>query len=163
MEKCFAASRGRFASGPRIFLLVLSMGVAANLQSQTTPQPPAAGAQLGSVGGTVVDRTGAVVANAKVTLTEQVPTGNSASGGSKREAVTDGSGKYLFAFVDPGSFLIDVAVPGFAPAQQSGILQSGEDYAAPDILLNVASADTAVDVTLSQEQIAEDEVKIEEK
>jgi len=154
MGKSLQAIRGKTAPGIGVLCFVFAIGVLANGQAPVTPGP-----QLGSVSGTVVDRTGAVVGNAKITL---MPDGTALAAAAKREGVTDSGGHFIFAFVIPGGFHLTVAAPGFAPAQQGGTLHPGEDYVAPQIVLDVARADVDVDVTLSPEQVAEDEVKVEE-
>ena len=47
--------------------------------------------------------------------------------------------------------------------QKSGVLQPGENYTIPQITLVVAENIVDVEVTLSQQQIAQDQIKIEEK
>jgi protocatechuate 3,4-dioxygenase beta subunit len=56
--------------------------------------------------GVVNDSSGAVVANAKVTLRD-------AGSGSARETVTDSAGYYTFASVPVGSYILTVEAPGF--------------------------------------------------
>ena len=104
----------------------------------------------------MVDQSGALVANVKITLTVQGLT-------SKREALSDSDGYFLFADVIPGPFQLAFSAPGFATVKQSGILQDGEHYLAPQVALVVARADIDVDVSESAAQVAEDEIKLEEK
>jgi hypothetical protein len=82
---------------------------------------------------------------------------------SKREARSDGEGHFGFGGVLPGPFQIFVAASGFAPMQKSGVLQPGENYTIPQITLVVAENIVDVEVTLSQQQIAQDQIKIEEQ
>jgi hypothetical protein len=82
---------------------------------------------------------------------------------SKREARSDGEGHFGFGDVLPGPFQIFVAASGFAPMQKSGVLQPGENYTIPQITLVVAENIVDVEVTLSQQQIAQDQIKIEEQ
>lgn len=128
------------------------------LPHASTPAPPTAPVQAisGSISGTVVDQSGALVANVKITLTVQGLT-------SKREALSDSDGYFLFADVIPGPFQLAFSAPGFATVKQSGILQDGEHYLAPQVALVVARADIDVDVSESAAQVAEDEIKLEEK
>ncbi len=120
--------------------------------SQTTPVEP----KSGSISGTVVDQSGAVIANVKITLSRQDLT-------AKRETLSDTDGHFLFADTTPGPFQLTFTASGFATVQQSGILQAGEDYVVSKIALTVARADVDVFVIESRAQVAEDEVKIEEK
>ncbi len=128
---------------------------------QAAPDQP----QPGGVSGTVVDPDGAVIANVKITLTQTgVPSGVPSTGvASKREARSDGNGYFVFAGVAPGPFQLSLSAPGFAPLEQSGILHAGEYYIVPQIVLAVARNTEDGEVTLPQEQVAEDQVKVEEK
>ena len=125
--------------------------------SQTAPNQP----QPGSISGTVVDPDGAVIPNVKATLAQ--PDLTSTGTTAKQEALSDGEGHFVFANVAPGPFQISLAVSGFAPVQKSGVLQPGENYTIPQITLAVAENIVDVEVTLSQAQVAEDQIKIEEK
>jgi hypothetical protein len=164
MGKFASTSGGKLVERACLLFFALTMGAAAWGQASAPPAgasaPAGAVPQLGSVSGTVVDRTGAVVGNAKITLT---PDGAALAAAVKREAVTDSGGHFVFAFVMPGGFRLTVVAPGFAAAQRSGMMLAGEDYVAPQIVLEVAQANVDVDVTLSAEQVAEDEVKVEEQ
>jgi hypothetical protein len=114
------------------------------------------GQQTGSIRGTVVDPSGAVIANVKISLAGQGLTAN-------RETFSDADGQFFFSEVAPGPYQMSFIAAGFAPSQQSGTLHPGENYVVPQTALVVASANVALEVTESPAQIAEDEVKIEEK
>lgn len=122
------------------------------------PAPPIASdaQQTGSIRGTVVDPSGAVIANVKIGLTMQGFT-------AKKETLSDADGQFLFSDVAPGPYQITLTATGFAPLQQSGTLHPGENYVLPQIALVVALANVDVEVKETSAQIAEDEVKIEEK
>ncbi|MFZ0948289.1 MAG: carboxypeptidase-like regulatory domain-containing protein [Candidatus Sulfotelmatobacter sp.] len=112
--------------------------------------------QLGKISGTVVDPDGAVIANVKIIIAQQGVT-------SKRGALSDGDGHFALADVAPGPFQLSLTASGFAPLEKSGVLRAGEDYVIPQIALVVAPADVDVEVTVAPEQVAEDQVKAEEK
>ena len=148
-----------------VWLICVMSSIAVVGQSPEEPgQPPTASApqttipepNSGSVSGTVVDQSGAVIANVRVTLVEP-------SLASKREALSDGDGRFLFADVISGPFQLTLTASGFATIEQSGMLRGGEDYVAPQIALVVAHAEVDVEVSESSAQVAEDEVKVEEK
>jgi hypothetical protein len=134
-----------------------SQRLATGQSSQPPVQSPAQQTDQqssGSIGGTVVDQTGAVVASAHVTLTrgDQFPA---------REAQSDGDGRFSFASIAPGPFRIEITLPGFLPQTFSGTLHSGEDFLLPQITLMVgANIDVVV---LPQEVVAEAQLKQEEK
>jgi hypothetical protein len=140
-----------------------SQSAVAGAQETKTPAPQASPnqAQPGSISGTVVDPDGAVIPNVKITLAQ--PDLASTGATSKQEARSDGEGHFVFANVAPGPFQISLAASGFAPLQTAGALQPGENYTLPQIALAVAENLVDVEVTLSQEQVAEDQIKIEEK
>jgi len=113
-------------------------------------QPP------GTICGSVADRSGAFVRGAAVKVAY-----DDASAGP--EAVTDEDGRFCLADVSPGSFHLTVTLQGFATQTVTGILHSGEHYSAPPIVLEVAPASAEVHVSPSQEEIAQDEIKAQEK
>ncbi len=124
--------------------------------TQEMPNSP----RSGGISGTVVDPDGAVIANVKVTLTRTGGTSTEVS--SKTEARSDDQGDFIFTNVAPGPFQLSVTASGFAPLERSGVLQAGESLVIPQIALAVAHNRVDVEVTLSQEQVAEDEIKVEE-
>jgi hypothetical protein len=121
-------------------------------QSQDAPQPQAAG----TISGTVVDGTGAVVAGARVKLSREDQSLN-------QEVGTDGEGQFSFGSVAPGPFQLTVSSAGFTTQTSSGTLHSGENYNVPPITLALAAANTEVHVTFTRTELAEAEIKDEEK
>jgi len=77
--------------------------------------------------------------------------------------LTGDDGQFSFANIAPGSFHLTITSAGFATQASSGILRSGEIYIVPSIALDVATANTEVQVGLSQTEVAEEEIKVEEK
>jgi len=120
-------------------------------QEQAPAQPLA-----GTVSGTVVDQMGAVIPGARVTISRKVPP-------LSQEAMSDSDGQFSFAGITPGQFLLTIASPGFTTQTSSGTLHSGEDYVAPPVALVVATAATEVKVSLTPIQVAEAEIKDEER
>jgi hypothetical protein len=133
-------------------------------QEANEPQTPVQNtpvSQSGTISGIVVDPSGALVANVKIALTSPSDPSNSLL--SKKEAHTDGAGHFAIADVSPGPFQVSITAAGFAPQQKSGTVHSGEDYVFSSIALAVAQNNVDVEVILPQEQVAEDEIKVEEK
>jgi hypothetical protein len=81
----------------------------------------------------------------------------------KEETVSGADGQFSFNNLPPGSFRLTVAMPGFATQTSSGALQPGESYSVPAIILSVASASSEVKVTFTHTEMAEAELKDEEK
>lgn len=157
-------------------LSVLFCGLSTSAQSQEPPvvqgaesRPPNAGGtgvpatqQLpdqqapGTIAGIVVDQTGTSVPGARVKLAreDQSPI---------QEVLSDGDGRFAFAQIAPGPFRLTIDSVGFASQASSGILRSGETYTIPQITLAVATAITEVRVVPSQIEVAEDQIKVQEK
>lgn len=141
-----------------------SLGVAGagHVIGETTRIAATAGAQLaeqqlsGTISGTIVDRMGAAVAGARVTLFRDDPW-------QGRDVLSKSDGQFSFTNVPPGPFQLATSADGFATQTLSGALHSGENYTVPPIVLDVAAASTEVHVSLSRTEEAEAEIKDEEK
>jgi hypothetical protein len=110
----------------------------------------------GSIRGTVVDQSGALVAGARVTLTGQDQS-------TKRDALTGADGQFSFANIFPGPFHLTITSAGFAAGASSGVLHAGEIAVLPQIVLSVATNVTEVQVGVAQTEVAEEQMKVEEK
>lgn len=75
--------------------------------------------QAGALQGTVTDPTGAVVANAKVVVTNQ-------STGTQRTVTTSASGFYSTEALEPGPYTIHIEAAGFSGANIKLIVQVGQ-------------------------------------
>lgn len=109
----------------------------------------------GTVSGTVVDQSGAVIAGARVTLTRDPAT--------RLEALSGTDGQFSFSNVDPGPFQLTITSKGFAEKTSSGVLHSGEIEMVPQIVMGVAENITEVDVGVPRVEVAEEQIKVEEK
>ncbi|HUO17948.1 MAG TPA: carboxypeptidase-like regulatory domain-containing protein [Verrucomicrobiae bacterium] len=119
---------------------------------QALPSAPVPQA-TGSIHGSVVDQDGAVIANATVVLAEGTATSQSS---------TAADGTFDFANLPPGSFEVTISASGFATQKQSGELQAGQQYIVLPVQMVVA-ANVQVNVTETQQEIAEEEVHQEEQ
>ena len=110
----------------------------------------------GTITGIVVDQTGAPVSGARVKLSreDQSPI---------QEVLSDGDGRFTLTQIAPGPFQLTTDSAGFATQASSGILRSGETYTIPQITLAVATAVTEVRVVPSRIEVAEDQIKVQEK
>jgi hypothetical protein len=116
--------------------------------------------QPGSITGTVVDQSGALVAGARVNLTRGNDTNKDQS---TQEAVSGADGRFSFANIAPGAFQLTISSAGFAQQTSSGVLRAGEVYTVPQIALVIAPNVTDVEVALSRVEVAEAQIKDEEK
>jgi hypothetical protein len=78
------------------------------------PRPAHAQVLYGSVTGSVMDQTGAVVPGAQVTITNDAT-------GLKRQATTDPTGRYRVLDLPEGTYTIDVSASGFRPLKKTNI------------------------------------------
>jgi len=94
----------------------------------------------GGMQGVVKDPSGAVVPNAKV-----VVTGTSLVG--SKELETDSSGYYRFANLPPGIYTITTTAKGFKTFKRGGLILEVGHLPTSDIVLEVGSAATTVEVS----------------
>src|SRR5271156_4716250 len=110
----------------------------------------------GSVSEVIVDPSESVVARAQVRLTRE---DQSAS----EEVLSDDDGRFSFANVAPGSFQLTITLEGFTTQVISGTVRPGEDYIFPKVVLALATQVTQVTVALTQVELAEVQIKDQEK
>ena len=99
------------------------------------------GQQLtGTLTGTTMDTTGAVVPNAKVTMKNELS-------GDTRTTVSNGSGYFSITAVQPGTYTVTVAATGFKGWSQSGIaFAQGDNKDLPNISLQVGAITETVEI-----------------
>src|SRR5690349_18384847 len=123
-----------------LFSLVFVVIFALPLFAQT-PQSASGSAEKaqlsGSISGTIVDSTQAVIAGARVKLTRDENT-------PAQETISGGDGKFSFIDLSAGPFQLTITATGFASQTSSGTLQAGETHNLLTITLAVAKADTEV-------------------
>jgi len=94
----------------------------------------------GGVRGLATDATGAVVAGAVVTLTDE-------STNISRSAVTTSAGEYTFAAVDPGNYSVTILAPGFTKLTQTHVLVTIGVTTTVDMGMKTGSTAETVEVT----------------
>ena len=109
----------------------------------------------GTISGTVVDQSGAVVAGALATLTRENQAPN--------QQVVGDDGQFSFANVAPGPFQLIITAASLTAQTISGKLQPGENYVAPQISMRVATEVTSVRVEPPPVEVAEMQIKDQEK
>jgi carboxypeptidase family protein len=110
----------------------------------------------GSVSGAVVDPNGSGVIGAHINLQRE-------DRSSSQEALAQDDGQFSFTNVPPGPFRLVVNSTGFAAQSIPGNLGSGESCVVPRITLAVATNVTEVRVELSPIELAQEQLKDQEK
>jgi hypothetical protein len=114
-----------------IFAVVLLLIVPAALYGQI--------AGTGSIQGNITDATGAMIAHAQVTLTNE-------STKVVLSSKTDGSGGYIFPNISIGTYSLGVAEAGFQTYSQTGIVLEVGSSISLDVKMTVGSATEKVEV-----------------
>ena len=125
--KCLTAVRRYVSTFSYVALLLL----ATRADSQN--------AGTGNIQGTVTDSTGAVLANANVTLTEVAT-------GVKHETKTDNAGLYVFPNIPITTYNLVATAPGFETYKQTGIVLEVGSNIAINPALAVGKAEIEIDV-----------------
>lgn len=111
----------------------------------------------GSLEGAVVDSNHNLLSGAQVHLERD---GSSAS----CDLVTEPDGRFLFIDLPRGSFRLRVSFSGMETLVDEQImLQNGQHLRLPDLTVHLATTTQQVTVTVSQVELAQEEVKTEEK
>lgn len=95
---------------------------------------------LTSIAGTITDPTGAVVANANVTVRNEATS-------AERKAVTSSSGNYSIPSIPAGSYTLIIEAPGFKKYERSGNSLQSSVAATLDATLTLGQTNETVQVT----------------
>jgi len=117
---------------------------------------PAAIAQQGRIGGTVVDPSGASVPHAQIKL-------SLAGRAPDQETLSAESGEFSFANVPAGAYRLTFSANGFATKAISGELLPGQTLALPQTTLAIDRLVTEVSVTQTQVELAQQQIRVEEQ
>src|SRR3954471_1859242 len=112
--------------------LAITVGCAQSLLAQ--------GTDLGTIRGTVSDPSGAVVANASVTIADLAT-------GTLRHTETNPHGEYQMFGLRSGTYKVTIAAQGMTPADITGIVLTGSDTVNANAVLRVLAASESVVVT----------------
>jgi Carboxypeptidase regulatory-like domain len=134
-----------------VSLALLACGFPAAVQAQQPEKLLSA-----SISGTIVDPSRAAIAGAHVKLSRE-------DRSPDQEALSGDDGQFSFANIAPGPFQLTVTLQGFAAQACSGTLQPGESYTVPEIAMALATEVTEVRVVVSRTEVAEDQIKTQEK
>lgn len=94
---------------------------------------------FGTISGEITDPSGAVVPGAKVTLVDQQK-------GFQFFTTSEGSGRYLFTSVPPGSYSVSIEAQGFEKAVRTNVTLSVSENVTANLRLKVATAAESVEV-----------------
>jgi hypothetical protein len=151
----FPAFRNNFLFSFVCFVVYTASLFAQDFQSTSNPADSAQ--PSGSISGTIVDSTQAVIAGARIKLTRDDKT-------AMQEIISGSDGRFSFTNLPPGPFQLIIAASGFAGQTSSGNLQSGETRNLLSIVLPIAKADTEVMVSpATNVEVAEEQIKVEEQ
>jgi hypothetical protein len=117
---------------------------------------PLAFGQSGTISGTVVNTNGGAVANADVDLLLD-------QRGPDQQTKSGSDGTFSFSIIAPGPYRLTFHALGFAVKTLAGELHAGEGVTLPKIELTVAVRTSDMNVTASIAEIAEAQIKAEEK
>ncbi len=107
----------------------------------------------GSLTGNVVDKNGAVVAGATVTITNQQT-------GQSREGVTDVNGSYDFPTVQAGTYTIKISKQGFKSVTKENIAVTLNTVTRADISVEVGQVSETVVITAEAAQLKTDRAEV---
>lgn len=109
-----------------------------------------------SISGVVLDVHEGIVPEATVTLTEE--------GAAERKVTSDDAGRFVLPELPPGKYRLIIKAADLETFASSEInLKEGEHYELPRIALPLAIANVSVNVTVTQEEIAQEQVSLQEK
>ena len=116
---------------------------------------PGFGQQLtGTLTGTTTDSTGAVVANAKVTMQNELSN-------DIRTTVSNDSGYFSITAIQPGTYTVAVEAAGFKQWKQSGIVfNQGDNRTLPRVALQVGAIGETVEISASELAVPTDNAEI---
>ena len=159
-------SPGRLLFCFSVSLILVASGRRSAAQTLTPPPldaptigvgaPHSTGSGTGAIFGVVTDTDGALVPGAKVALLDR-------DSRPLQTAVTGNDGHFSFRDAGPGSFTVTAVAAGMEGGSREVSLQEGELLEMPELMLRVATANTDVEVRLTREEIATEDMHVEEK
>ncbi len=123
----------------------------------------------GTIRGLITDRDGVPYQGVQVTLTRSSaaalnqPNSAPVALPDVRMETTDGQGRFEFRSVAAGPFQLSVASDGFATQVRTGTLNAGESLEEAPIALLLVATNSEIQVTASQHDIAQAQMKQEEQ
>ncbi len=140
---------------PGILLSIFSVALIATASGQTVSRGLETERRSSSVTGVVTDPRGDPVPGATITLIEP-------AGENPQPVLADKNGSFTIA-ADAGTFDLQVSAPGFATTTVHGELGSNQPLDLGRLSLTIQNATVEVRVSVTKEELAEEQVKTEEK
>ncbi len=129
----------------------------AGIQANTAGPQQSPAPSTGSISGIALDLNGGAVPGARVTLTVE-------GRGAERETIAGSDGAFSFLGLPEGIYRVTIESPGLETYLSADIpLQADETLELPTIGLRISARNTTVNVVVTQEQVAEEQVKEQEK
>lgn len=125
----------------KLFLILLAIILSSMLPSLSAQVVPTA-----TLNGMVTDPSGAVVPSAKIQVVNMATE-------VKKQTVSDAQGRFLFSFLLPGTYQLDVSAPGFSDYHQTGITLDVNAPATANVHLQLRSASAEVTVAANAQMI----------
>ena len=119
----------RHVAGAKVLLAGLFLGVCAFAQRD-----------LGTIVGTVTDAQGAVIADVKITITEDAT-------GLKYETKTSATGEYVRPALKPGTYTVTAEAKGFRRVAQQNVVLVGGDRVGVNLMLPVGDVAESIEVS----------------
>src|SRR5437588_644827 len=91
----------------------------------------------GGIRGLVQDPGGAVIATAKITLTNQ-------NTGVARTTVSNAEGEYVFSAIDPATYRVRAETPGFKTLERVNVVVNTQEFLTLDLKLEVGEVNQSV-------------------
>jgi len=132
--------RAIVSSLPAITLLLLTLSIFTLAQSQTT----------GSIGGTITDQAGSLIAQAEVTAINRTTA-------EVRKTKTNNHGEYVLPLLPPGSYQVMITASGFKKATLNDVLVTITERIQIDVELEVGSVlESSVAVVVTEAGVQAD-------
>jgi hypothetical protein len=135
-------------------LSIFTFALIATASGQTVPKGIEAVRKSSSVAGVVTDQRGDPVPGAAVSLIEP-------AGENPQSVLTDENGSFTMA-ADAGTFDLQVSAPEFATMTVHGELGGNQQLDLGRLALAIRSATVEVRVSATEEEVAEEQVRVEE-
>jgi hypothetical protein len=110
----------------------------------------------GTITGTILDQSGAVMVGAHVRLEQGDPS-------QIQDVQTGDQGQFSFAKVVPGDFRLTITYKGFGSHSFSSVLLAGQAYLVPPIVLMIEHDVTQVSVKITPTDVAQAQIQEQEK